>query len=107
FFSRGFPVLPLRPAVVAQINQEPYDHRLVPLAREKLDLLFLVLVEDLEILLVEVGNETALFVRYGHRNDNFVDLDSNGLLPGLRGLRGGWLGWGLSGRLGRRFLAES
>ncbi len=51
------------------------------------NILQLVFFEDLKILLLEVGNKAALFIRHGHRDDHFVHRDANGILAFGRGTR--------------------
>ena len=64
----------MQPAGIAHVDQEADHHRLVAFAGKELDPLFLALVHNLKILLVQVRHETALFIghRYGH--DDFIDL---------------------------------
>src|SRR5579863_9326217 len=67
-------------AVAAQVHQQTYDHRLVGLARKIGDGLFLALVENREIRLIQIGNEQAL-LGHSDRNHDLGDLGSE-----LRGL---------------------
>src|SRR5579864_1152180 len=67
----------MQAARVAGVDQEPDHHGLAPLAREESDLLFLAFVEDAEVLLVEIADEAALFVRYRDGDNDFVDLHLN------------------------------
>ncbi len=62
---------------IAGIDQETDHDRLRLLMTEKIEPLLLVLIEDVEIALREVGNKEPLIVRYGNWNDDLVyrDLD--------------------------------
>ena len=82
-------VLPMQAAGVAQIDQESDHHRLAALAGEKLDLLFLALVENGEILLIQIRDKAAFFVGHRNGNDDFVHLNLNGC--GNAGA-GAWVG---------------
>ena len=60
-------ILPVHPAVVAQIDQKAHHHRLIAVVAEELDVLFLILIVDLEVLGFQIRDVAPFIVGDRHR----------------------------------------
>src|SRR5208283_2029650 len=70
-------VLPMDLAGVAEINQKTNHDGLAALPGEEAYLLFLVVLEDVEVGLIQIRDKAPLFVADGDGNNDLIHLNAN------------------------------